>query len=79
MDKKYLKFEEILSKSKTRTKIFNIYSNDGYYTIGKIKYYFGWRKYCFYSPRLTIIDSTCLKEIIIFLDKLNKEHKERNK
>lgn len=76
MDKKYLKFEEILSKSKTRTKIFNIYRKDGYYTIGKIKYYSGWRKYCFYSPGPTIVDSTCLKEIIIFLDKLNKE---RNK
>jgi len=70
VNKKYLEFEEY--PSKTKTKIYIIYAIDGYYSLGKIKYFSGWQKYCFYSSVPNIVNSNQLREIATFLDKLNK-------
>ena len=74
---KYLEFEEI--KIKGKTKKFEVY-NEKEDFLGSIEWHNSWRKYTYVTyPDYTFYDSTCLKEISTFLDKLNKEHKERIK
>ncbi|MBA7577646.1 hypothetical protein ES708_19499 [subsurface metagenome] len=79
---KYLKFEEVKLKTKNvKTKRFEVQNKKGE-GLGAIMWNPGWRKYCFLSCNCFDYfwyDSICLTEIIIFLDKLNKEHKSRIK
>lgn len=75
MSKKYLGFNEI--KSVNKTKVFLVKSGD--VTIGSVSWYSQWRKYCFFPYEKVLFDASCLQEIIDFLDKTNKEHKDARK
>lgn len=60
--------EEKLANRKTS--IYHIWSIKEKCTLGEIKWYAPWRKYCFYPNNDTIWDSKCLSEIINFLNDL---------
>ena len=47
--------------------------------IAKIKWNGAWRKYRLETDAYTGWDEKCLKEIVNFLEKINKEHKEKIK
>jgi len=77
---KYLEFEEVKLRTKSaKTKRFEVWNKKGE-GLGAIMWNPGWRKYCFldcFGGDYCWFDSGCLQEITNFLDKLNKEHKER--
>jgi len=73
MGKKYLKFK--LIEKKPKTNVYSVFSIMGEYSIGKIKWYPAWRKYCFFPNAMTIWDSNCLIEVVKQIAKLMKERK----
>ena len=75
----YFSILEVLQENK-KTNIYYIYpDSDTDILYGRIKWYNRWRKYCFYAEDNIIWDSKCLTELINFLDKLNKDHKNKKK
>ena len=36
--------------------------------LGEIEWYAAWRRYCFFPHGSTLFDSSCLKEIVDFID-----------
>jgi len=78
---KYLKFIEDKEANPTgKTKVYTVW-NKKEEILGEVSWHRGWRKYCYFnyndlSRNDTYYDSNCLTEIIKFLNKLNKEHKE---
>lgn len=75
----YFSILEVPQENK-KTDIYYIYpDSDTDILYGRIKWYNRWRKYCFYAEDNIIWDSKCLTELINFLDKLNKDHKNKKK
>ena len=61
-----------------KTPIYHIETLGGLY-LGEIKWYGAWRKFCFFPNKETIWDNKCLKLVIDFLDRINKEWRESKK
>lgn len=66
--------EEIVEGRKTP--ILHIYSTEGF-ALGEIKWYGQLKKFCFYPKSETIWDEKCLLPIVVFLEKYNKEWKQK--
>lgn len=64
-------------KKKRKTKQYIVSNRKTRQDIGMIKWYNHWRRYVFFPYVDTIFDSSCLKEIVEFLDKLMNERKEQ--
>lgn len=75
---KYLRFDSLgLSKSGL-TKIWQLTDKHGG-AVGFVKWYGGFRKYCFDPLDGTIWDSDGLRFITDFLEEVNKRHRLENK
>jgi hypothetical protein len=70
---KYIYF--ILIQKKPKTDIWSCYNAKNDWLLGQIKWYSGWRQYC-YFPENALFSRSCLLDIADFLKKINKEHKE---
>ena len=73
---KYLVFEELPSKPKTR--VFEVVSFTTNEKLGIIKWNPAWRQYCFFTTNeFKVIYSTgCMTDIIKFVKSLNEKHKQ---
>lgn len=70
----YINFVDRGKSESGKTLRYEVTSKDGN-ILGRISWYSPWRRYVINTIFNAIFDSTCLKEISEFLDKLNKEHK----
>lgn len=75
MSKSYLRFESDGTSESGKTLKFEVYSNVNDSYLGRIKWFSNWRRYVFTPPIScsSIFDSSCLKEITAFLDKLMED------
>ena len=76
--KEHIAFTEIPSTTK-KTKDFIITTADLMVNLAHIKWYAPWRRYCFFPRDNTIFDTTCLKKIYDFIDKLMAERSKERK
>lgn len=72
----YFKISELYYKNR-KTPVLTIYSKEGY-NLGEIRWYGAWRKFCFYPNEDTIWDNKCLEEIVSFLNKYNKDWRNKS-
>jgi hypothetical protein len=69
----YLLFRQPYSKTKTKVVwVINIHHNE---TIGIIKWYSGWRQYCFFPMKDTIWNTDCLNAVTEMIKTLMDERK----
>ena len=69
MNGKYIRFHRIEQKEKTN--VYAVYTkNDD--QIGIIKWYSGWRQYCFFPDKETVWSKGCLQDINNFIYDLMK-------
>lgn len=73
MESKYLKFE--LIEEKPKTKVYAVVSKMHNNQLGTIKWFGRWRQYSFWPDEETIWNKDCLKEIEDFLINLMGERK----
>jgi len=74
---KYLCFGEI--ETNTKTRLFSVKNKRSDFTIGYVKWYGPWRKYCFLPNGNTVFDAGCLADIQDFLNELMAEWKAERK
>lgn len=43
--------------------------------LGIVKWYAGWRRYCFFPEPSTLFDPACLRELTTFCETQTQEHK----
>jgi len=73
MNSKYLCFEEL--EAKPKTKQFAVKNTSGF-VLGYVKWYAPWRKYCFFNTAVELVfDVGCLADIKDFITKLMLERK----
>lgn len=72
MESKYLIFERKDIEGR-KTPIFNIRNKESNFLLGQIKFYPQWRKYVFEPSEEVIFDTSCLKDIISFMEEKQKE------
>jgi hypothetical protein len=71
---KYLCFEEL--ESKTKTKQFAVRNKTQSFILGYVKWYGPWRRYCFFIDKSGLVfDAECLADIQDFLKNLMLERK----
>lgn len=77
---KYIRIEDWGHSASERTKVWRVYNFKHSEVVGWIKWYGGFRKYCFYLQDDTMLyDSDCMILIANFLDEANKIHLWQNK
>ena len=64
-----------LIKDTGKTKQYQIHSKESGILLGTIKWYAPWRKYSFFPEPLTIFETTCLFDILSFINILREERK----
>ena len=62
---KWIKFEQ--SGDTGKTKIWNVVTKDKGVVLGIIRWHASWRKYSFFPRESTIFETTCLMDIINFI------------
>jgi hypothetical protein len=67
--------EIILTGKKPKTNVWEVRAIASRLSLGKIKWYGGWKKYAFYPEPGTIYEEDCLNDITAFIVKETKEHK----
>lgn len=65
--KTYLRFVEQEQPSSRKTKIWKIFSSVGETYLGYIKWWPGWRRYCFFAEYMMLFDVKCLNELSLFM------------
>lgn len=75
---KYISMSELRSQ-RTKTKVFTIRTNGDCFLLGEIRWNGSWRQYCLIPTiqATTIWSKGCLNDVSDFLQKINKE--QRNK
>jgi hypothetical protein len=73
--KKYIYIKEIGESPSRKTKIFGVINKRENRVSGEIRWYGGFRKYCFYPNSDFLFDSDCLQMIVEYLNTLNNWHK----
>lgn len=67
------RFAPVAGQSTSR---WQILGNDGT-ILGRVTWYAPWRQYTFDPAECTTFNTGCLRDIVAFLDKANREHKAR--
>ncbi len=71
--------EVYLKEKKPKTNIYIIINKNNNEPLAHVKWFGSWRQYCLFPLYNPIFNIDCLKEIINFLDQLNKKHNDKNK
>ena len=67
---KYIYFEVI--EEKPKTKVWSIFNKTNLSQLGILKWFGGWRQYCFFPESETVWSVGCLQNVIDFIAKENK-------
>lgn len=76
---KYLKIEQLPQEKGKKTVVWRVIGTRSLALLGLVKWYTAWRQYCFSPSAWTIFNRECLLDLTTFLEKINKEHKEKKK
>ena len=76
---KWIKFKITPRLPGRKTDIWFIETKDGNTTLGLVKWYSHWRKYCFIPAEDTIFEQDCLRDIASFIEDQTKLHRNTNK
>ena len=71
--KKYIYFEVI--EEKPKTKVWSIFNKTNLSQLGIIKWFGGWRQYCFFPESETVWSMGCLQDVIAFMTKEEENRK----
>ena len=75
MESKFLTFSRVDIKGR-KTPIFIVRNKNNSVLLGQINFYPQWRKYVFEPTDDVIFDTSCLKDILSFMEEQQKEWKE---
>ena len=70
---RWIRFE--LAQTCPRTCIWTVYTNDGG-CLGEVKWWSGWRKYCFFPASGSLYEQDCLRDIANFCQEVTTIHRE---
>lgn len=65
----YIHFTQVECPTR-KTGVWNCLNTKSLDLLGQVKWYSGWRRYCFYPSPNTVYSSGCLNDIVNFIDSL---------
>lgn len=72
---KWIEFEQLPNIPGRKTLRFDVWAKDPRFCLGRICWRNSWRKYAFEPKMETVYETTCLKDIAKFLDKIMADRK----
>lgn len=75
-DPKWIRFEEDTPPA-WKTKAWRVVNTQHGAFLGWVKWWGGWRRYCFFPGDGTIFEQDCLRDIAEFCEAKTREHKEK--
>jgi hypothetical protein len=76
---KWIEFEADRHTKSKITKVWTVISKEGNHVLGWVKWYSGWRRYCFFPQVNTIFEQDCLRDIADFIENQTRTHKAQRK
>lgn len=73
----WIRFDYVDVSKSGKTKLWRIRPLDSHDTLGEVKWYGPWRKYCFYPDHNTVFEQDCLRDIAKFCESQTKAHREK--
>lgn len=75
LNSKYI-YVMVLRRQKRKLLQFMIYSKKGNYSLGTIKWFGAWRRYCWFPEDDSLVfDEECLRDIEMFLKEINEAYR----
>lgn len=71
---KWISFQEDTPPA-WKTKYWRVVATKGNTFLGGIKWWGGWRRYCFFPEQATIFEQDCLRDIANFCDEQTRAHR----
>lgn len=65
---RYIKFQ--LTERKAKTAVYSCCNNNSGHELGIIKWYPGWRQYCYFPTAQAVYSTGCLEDIAKFINQL---------
>ena len=75
MKTKYAHIHFVVIEEKLKTKVWACRNNKTGFGLGQVYWYGPWRKYCIRFSEEAVFDPGCLRDIVDFMDQLNKAQK----
>jgi hypothetical protein len=72
-ESKWIIFDKVADTGKTS--IYEVRTKDGYTLLGRVKWFGRWRKYSFFPMPETVYETTCLTDIVTFINELMQQRK----
>jgi hypothetical protein len=77
---KYMNIRELPLDKGRKTHIYSLHEiGNEDYELGQIAWYGPWRKFCFFTNGGMVFDKGCMQQIIVWVDILNEDHKNKKK
>jgi hypothetical protein len=77
MMKRWITFEPASRPANRKTDVWFVHPLDGGFDLGQVKWFTGWRRYCFFPHLDTVFEQDCLRDIATFCEDETRKHKER--
>ena len=74
-DSKWIRFDELAQAPHRHTRMWDVRTKAGV-PLGVVRWYGGWRRYCFLPDELTVYEQDCLRDIANFCETRTRERKE---
>jgi hypothetical protein len=76
---KYLLAVPLEAQPDRITKVWDIVTIADGYSLGVVKWYGSWRRYCFFPTQSTVFEERCLNDIARFITDQTREHRASNR
>lgn len=77
LEGKHIRF--VLYDSRPKTFIWRVVAKDGDVSLGLIKWFGRWRRYCFFPDSDTVFEEQCMRDIIHFMEDRTESHIQKRK
>jgi len=71
----YIHFK--IARCLPKTRVWNCRGNHGDNLLGEVKWYAGWRQYCFFPAPSTVFNKGCLEDINSFINQCMEQRKNK--
>lgn len=72
----YIAFEEAFRPKRYVTKVWNVVSKSSGVTLGQVRWYSAWRRYCFFPQPETVWSPDCQRDVAAFCEAQTAARKE---
>jgi hypothetical protein len=72
---RWITFGLVIRPLGRKTDVWDVHPMDGGFDLGQVKWFTGWRRYCFFPANDKVFEEECLRVIADFCEEKTRHHK----